>query len=149
MRATQDGGEPARLKWIEERLEEAGATLLAMPQRGMGPQLRQVRWPETPAEAGSGSVDAGRRLRPAAPSAVEIARMDEAFGWIGLVPHDRVVIRRILHARALVSPLTGKHLYSWRKMGALLGADHKAVQRWHIDGLRLVSAGMRDAGKMS
>jgi hypothetical protein len=73
--------------------------------------------------------------------------MDEVFGWIGLIPQDRVVLRRIVHARSLVSPLTGRHLYSWRKLGTLLGADHKAVQRWHWDGLGLILDALSNCGK--
>jgi len=132
-----------------ERLEEAGATLLAMPQRGMGPRLRQVRWPETGDSEGTGIDGSDRCLRPSAPSAAQISRMDETFGWIGLIPGDRVVLRRIVHARSLVSPLSGRHIYSWRKVAALLGADHRAVQRWHLNGLCLILDGLRELGKIS
>ena len=137
----------SRLEWLGQRLEEAGGTLLALPQHGLGPQLRRVRWPETAVEETGNGTMSGRRLRPAVPGACEITRMDEAFGWIGLIPQDRLVLRRIVHARSLVSPVTGKHLYSWRKLGMLLGADHKAVQRWHLDGLTLILGGLRKLGK--
>lgn len=122
-------------------------TLLALPLQGLGPKLRRVRWPDVSLEEGRGGSASGTRLRPPAPSAAEISRMDEAFGWIGLIPQDRIVLRRIVHARSLVSPLTGRHLYSWRKLGVLLGADHKAVQRWHSDGLGLILRRLREIGK--
>ena len=64
--------------------------------------------------------------------------MDETFQWLGLIPDDRTVLRRLVSARCLVSPLTGKHLYAWRRLGALVGADHKAIQRWHGEGIRLI-----------
>lgn len=129
------------------RLEEAGATLLAMPLQKIGPQLRQVRWPETHDEGGGAQAARLRRLTAALPDAGQISRMDEVFGWIGLIPADRVLLRRIIHARALVSPVTGRHLYSWRKLGALLGADHKAVQRWHADGIGMILRGIMNSGK--
>ena len=64
--------------------------------------------------------------------------MDETFAWLALIPSDRHVLRRLVSARALVSPLTGKHLYAWRRLAAVVGSDHKAVQRWHGEGIRLI-----------
>jgi hypothetical protein len=68
--------------------------------------------------------------------------MDEAFGWVGLIPQDKFVLRRIVGARSLVGPITGRHLYPWRRLGTLLGADHKAVQRWHGQGIDIIVAGV-------
>jgi hypothetical protein len=73
---------------------------------------------------------------------VNITRMDEAFGWITLIPLDRSVIRRIVGARALVNPMTDRYLYTWRRLGAMLGADHKAVQRWHAQGMEMIVAAL-------
>jgi hypothetical protein len=64
--------------------------------------------------------------------------MDEAMGWIAFIPNERYVLRRILGARCLVSPVTERHLYSWRRLGGVLGADHKAVQRWHAQAIDMV-----------
>ena len=139
----------AEIEWLIGRLEEAGATLLALPHQGMGPRLRQVRWPESPGEIGDSGGTSGGRLRPAIPGAAEISRMDEAFGWIGLIPPERIVLRRIVHARSLVSPCTGRHLYSWRKLGVLLGADHKAVCRWHQQGIAAIASELAGLGKKS
>ena len=71
------------------------------------------------------------RLRPPVPSAARISRMDVALGWLALVPDDKYVMRRIVASRMLVSPHTGRHLFPWRRLATLLGADHKAIQRWH------------------
>lgn len=65
--------------------------------------------------------------------------MDEVLSWIQLIPQENYVLRRIVGARALVSPLTGRHLFSWRRLGKLLGADARAVQRWHEKGLSLIA----------
>ena len=130
-------GEPAEAEWVIARLEEAGTTLLAMPNSG--PSTRLVRsgleWVRDVAE----SYGAGRaRLRPAIPSASQITRMDQAYEWVSRIPEDRYVLRRIVGARSLVHPMTGRHLYSWRRLGAAIGADHKAVQRWHTQGVDLI-----------
>ncbi|MBV8525794.1 MAG: hypothetical protein JOY71_27395 [Acetobacteraceae bacterium] len=82
-----------------------------------------------------------QRVRPPVPSAAAITDMDEVLGWISLIPVERYVLRRIVGARSLVHPVTEKYLFPWRRLGAALGADHKAVQRWHKEGIEiLVSA---------
>jgi hypothetical protein len=36
--------------------------------------------------------------------------------------------------------MTGRYLYSWRRLGTAVGADHKAVQRWHAQGIDVIVA---------
>lgn len=123
-------------------LEEAGATLLSLPPSGFSPRLRTATLPvlHEAAEAYGWSPAA---IRPPMPSAARISRMDHAMGFLGLIPPDRYVLRRIVGCRALVHPVSGRHLFSWRRLGELLGADHKAVQRWHAEGIRLIVASLR------
>jgi len=127
--------------YVRYRLEEAGTALLMLPATGYSTRLRTgaLTVVHTALEA-YGWNDA--RLRPSPPDAARISRMDEALGWIARIPHDRYVLRRIVGARALVSPTTERHLYPWRRLGALLGADHKAVQRWHAQGIALIVASL-------
>jgi hypothetical protein len=124
------------------RLEEAGATLLALPGSGWSTRLRgsSIEIVRTALEAYGWSA---ARIRPAVPSADKIDRMDEAMAWISLIPIGRYVLRRVVGARSLVHPITDKHLFSWRRLGAVLGADHKAVQRWHAQGIGLILAELR------
>ncbi len=127
---------------ILQRLEAAGATLLAMPARGYTTQMRSMRFDivHTALEAYGWEAPT---LRPPAPPAAAITEMDVAFGWLRLIPEGSYVIRRIVGARALVHPLTGRHLYTWRRLAALLGADHKSVQRWHGSGLKMIETALR------
>lgn len=115
---------------IVARLEAAGAALLAMPGRGYSTQLRTMRF-----DVVHSALDAygwqNAAVRPPMPSAAAISQMDEAFGWLAVIPEDKYVLRRILGARALVHPVTLRHLFPWRRIGTMLGADHKSVQRWH------------------
>jgi len=138
--ATPDG-QPAGAAFVTSRLEEAGATLLALPGTGWSTRLR------------TSSLDIVRtalesygwtstRIRPAVPSAERISRMDEALQWLTLIPQDRYVLRRIVGARSLVHPISERHLFPWRQLGAVLGADHKAVQRWHAQGIGLIVAAL-------
>uniref|UniRef100_A0A8J4HDL7 DUF6362 domain-containing protein n=1 Tax=Acidicaldus sp. TaxID=1872105 RepID=A0A8J4HDL7_9PROT len=124
------------------RLEEAGATLLALPMRGYATGLRMGTLDIVRQASEAYGWDANARLRPPVPSAARISRMDEAFSWLALIPDDRYVLRRIAAARALTHPLTGRHLYPWRRLGAALGADHKAVQRWHKEAVGLLVVGL-------
>lgn len=135
---------PADTEFVSARLEEAGATLLSLPESGFTPRMRSgaLQVVHSAAEAYGWSTS---RLRPPVPSPDRITRMDETFTWLALIPGDRTVLRRLVSARALVSPLTGKHLYAWRRLGALVGADHKAVQRWHAEGIRLIVRGLNMA----
>lgn len=128
---------PFDAELVIHRLEEAGGALLALPGSGWSTRLR------------SSSLDIVRtavenygwtsnHIRPPVPSAEQITRMDEAMAWLSLIPVDRYVLRRIVGARSLVHPVSERHLYPWRRLGAVLGADHKAVQRWHAQGIDLI-----------
>jgi hypothetical protein len=125
--------------FIVYRLEEAGATLLALPASGYSTRLK-VSHLDVVQEAQAAYGHEAGKIRPPVPSASRITRMDEAMGWIALIPQDRTVLRRIVGARSLVSPVTERHLFSWRRLGGVLGADHKAVQRWHGQGIDMIVA---------
>ncbi len=118
-------------------LEEAGATLLALPHSGHSTRMRQMRFDivHTALEAYGWAAEP---VRAPAPDATAISAMDQAFGWLSLIPEEKFVLRRIVGARALVHPLTRRHLFPWRRLASVLGADHKSVQRWHGDGIRLM-----------
>ena len=131
--------------YIVYRLEEAGATALALPGSGWTTRLRSSSI-EIVRTALEGYGWSGAKLRPPAPSAEKVTRMDEAMGWLALIPQERYVLRRVVGARSLVHPITDRHLYPWRRLGAAMGADHKAVQRWHAQGIAAILAGLRAAG---
>ncbi len=127
------------------RLEEAGASLLALPSGGWSTKLRSTHLDivRTTLESYGWSR---AQIRPMPPSADKISRMDEAMSWLGLIPDDRYVIRRIVGARSLVHPITDRYLFPWRRLGAALGADHKAIQRWHAQGIDMIVAGLNRPG---
>ncbi len=124
----------------------AGRAMLALPNTGYTTRLRtsalDVLRSAVDMRGWDPRHDAGGRLRPAVPDAARITRMDEAMAWIPLIPKDRVVLRRIVGARSLVSPVTERHLFAWRRLGSMLGADHKAVQRWHAQGIDVIVAAL-------
>ena len=141
--ATPDG-RPVDADFVISRLEEAGATLLALRGTGWTTKLRtsNIEIVRTALENYGWTEP---RVRPSVPSAEKITRMDEAMGWIGAIPLDRYVLRRIVGARSLVHPVTDRRLFPWRRLAAALGADHKAVQRWHGQGIDMIVAALNRA----
>ena len=127
--------------FVIAQLEQAGATLLALPGTGWTTNLRQSSL-EIVRTAMENYGWTDKRVRPAIPSAARISRMDEVMGWITLIPLDRYVLRRIVGARSLVSPTTERHLFPWRRLAVTIGADHKAVQRWHRQGIDMIVAAL-------
>jgi hypothetical protein len=140
------GAQPQDAECVIYRLEEAGSTLLALPNTGYSTRLRSGALEVVRDAAESYGWQPGR-IRPPVPDAARITRMDEALGWIRLIPADRVVLRRIVGCRALVSPITERHLFSWRRLGSVVGADHKAVQRWHAVGIDAIVAALGRSGR--
>ena len=141
-------GLPTSPAWVCAMLEEAGVTLLALPARGYTTRLRTggLDWVRDAGVAlAAGSTPPP--LRPAAPSPAAIDRMDRALAWLALIPDSQFVLRRIAGARSLVHPTTGRHLFSWRRLGVALGADHKAVQRWHGQAMHRISQALNDVSK--
>ncbi len=136
---TPDGA-PATPEFVQACLEEAGLTLMALPNSGPTTRLRQggLEWVrDAMAYPPERTV-----IRPAVPSGAAIDRMDRVLAWIPRIPADRFVLRRVVGARCLLSPLTGRHLFTWRRLAAAVGADHKAVQRWHAQGLALIAGSL-------
>jgi hypothetical protein len=141
-RDDRQAGERGRdADFVIGRLEEAGETLLSLPASGWSTRLR------------TSSLDIVRttlenygwseaRVRPPVPSSAHITRMDEAYGWIRAIPVENYVLRRIVGARSLVNPVTGRFVFPWRRLAAALGADHKAVQRWHTQGVGIIVAAL-------
>jgi hypothetical protein len=136
---------------LQERLEDACRTLLALPGGAM--QARLGSGMPTPVRKFEEAYNRHAvQTRLPAPSAESITLMDEALAWISLIPatpgrpgsgerystHGGVVLRKIVGARSMVSPYDGRYLYSWRAVGEMIGADHKSVQRWHGAALGLI-----------
>ena len=143
-------GTPFDAALVVARLEAAGRTLLALPSTGYSTGLRVSRLEIVQSALEAFGAECGP-VRAAVPSAAQISQMDEALGWISLIPIETVargrpgggnVLRRIVGARALVGPVTERHIYSWRRLGGVLGADHKAVQRWHAQAIDLIVAAL-------
>lgn len=119
---------------IEDRLERAGATLLALPTTGW-PSGMRCGWGEVVNDYREAYGWSAATVQPATPSAAAISAMDEAMSWLSLIPDSNQMARRIVAARSLVSAITGRHVFTWRRLGEKLSLHHTIVQRWHAQGI--------------
>lgn len=128
---------------VRARLEAAGRALLAlpMPQRAM-PQDQRSHWPEVVRGmqdtffALVGASDqikqdhaAARHGVRVAPTARAVAEMDEALQWLWLIKDARK--RRLCMARALIHPVSERHLVSYGKLGRIYGLHRDTMRIWH------------------
>lgn len=131
----------AAIRIVTLRLEQAGRTMLSLPEGGYRPGMKTggLDFVRAAVEAYGWTDEC---LRPAAPSCRAITEMDEAYGWLALIPEDRPTVRRVVSARTLVSPLDGRHIYPWRRLAKVIQSHHTQVQRWHAEGIRDIVAGL-------
>ena len=136
---------------VRQRLEEAGRTLmlLPIPKRGLPDRVRS-HWPDTVSQmedAFVALVGAGEQVKQdfarshnavrATPSARDVARMDEALEWLWQITDPRK--RQLCMARALIHPVSDRHIVSYRKLGRLFGLHHDTVRAWHDRALSQLS----------
>ncbi|MCG8548665.1 MAG: DUF6362 family protein [Alphaproteobacteria bacterium] len=128
---------------VQHRLEDAGRTLMALPlHRGALPADCRSRWPEVmrgAEDAFAALVGAGPDVKQdfasdrlqvrITPSARAVGRMDEVLDWLWYLEDARK--RRLCLARALVHPVSDRHVVSYRKLGRIFGLHHDTVRIWH------------------
>jgi hypothetical protein len=114
---------------VKARLEEAGATLFALPSRGLWPAGYRVAWPAMAETIEDHGWDPIVNRLPAPPPD-QIDRMDEADRWVNELV-SKELDRRILRARSLVNPRSGEPIISWRKIAVMIHKDATGVMRAH------------------
>jgi Domain of unknown function (DUF6362) len=122
-------------EYVQERLRQAGLSLLSIAVPGTRPAGYRGYWPEIP-----GQICDDTQASP--PSARQITEMDEALGWISLIPLAEVKLRQLVGARALTSPRTDEPIYSFRMLGDRLGVTDVTAQKWWLKGLRIITAAL-------
>lgn len=128
---------------VRDRLDDAGRTLVALPMpKGERPQGMRSHWPETARQAEDAFfalVGADDQIKQefsqdynavrVAPSARAVARMEEVLNWLWYLTDERK--RRLCLARALIHPVSDRHVVSYRKLGRLFGLHHDTIRAWH------------------
>jgi len=110
---------------VQDRLVEAMLTCWRYPDRERGWQTLRCAWPEISRDVWAGDYDARGgdgtsgdvALRPVSQTRIEIAEMDEAFGWLdAIAPADRKLIGLAIRELA-----RGRREIPWRSLMPLLG----------------------------
>ena len=122
---------------VVARLEWAGEALLSMRLPSPLPASVCSAMPDVLRDW-EGYGWSTERVRPACPSSQDIDAMDRVYRWLSLIPQHRHVIRRIVAARSLIDPQSGRHVIHWRKLAGIIRADYRAVQRWHAQGIAMI-----------
>jgi len=120
---------------VVARLEAAGETLLSMRLGSPMPAAVRSAMPEV-VQSWESYGWSDEPSRPAIPDAVAISRMDISYQWLALIKAP--VTRRVVAARSLVSPTTGRLIFPWRRLGAVIKAHHASVQLWHAQGIAAI-----------
>ena len=141
-----DPATPNPVQSVQDQLEWAGSVLLSMRIRRPGPAGFRNYWPDFAPDAALAYGYTGEQFRPATPAARDITEMDRILAWIELIPLNEPTIRRVVSARALVSPINDRYLFSWRKIAKLLHIDSAGVRRLHKRGLAMIVAHHRKNG---
>jgi hypothetical protein len=152
------GSEATATLWSPEdvrvRLEEAGRTLMSLPMpNGALPKDVRSNWPDVvrgyedafaaligaSEEVRRDFADRHNRVR-VSPSAQAVGRMDEALDWLWRVEDPRK--RRLCLSRALIHPISGRHVASFRKLGRIFGLHHETVRAWHDRALAQIATAL-------
>lgn len=117
---------------LQTWLEWAGARLIAMPGPRTGPKEPKGFWPAEFSQELFQVLEFRKipPIRAGAPSSTEIPIMEEIL----LLPNICTLIstRRILHARALIHPIRGTHLFSWEAIAKKISKEEKPMKSYTV-----------------
>lgn len=108
-------------------------TLLALKVGGLSPQGYRCQMPEPVRSIWTAYGSEQARLNWPAPSSAAIDRMEEVMGWLPLV--DDVVCRRVVAARMLTHPLSGRPIVSYGRLAKAFSTSRSTVERWFWRGV--------------
>lgn len=116
---------------IASRFDEAGMTLARLPG-GMwtADMIAAVGDDDGPLES---------EIEQRKPTPREIDRMDETLSWVAVLPAAPDPLRLLIQKRLVRSARTGRHRYSWRKLGRVLGVSHHTARDWHARALETIA----------
>lgn len=143
---------------VRLRLEDAGRTLMSLPMpKGALPRDARSNWPDVLRgyeDAFAALIGASEELKQdfseshnrirISPSALAVARMDEALDWLWRVRDPRK--RRLCLSRALIHPVSGRNIASFRKLARIYGLHHETVRIWHDRALAEIACHLTQQG---
>lgn len=134
---------PATLEAVEKRLLAAGRTLIALRVSKLRPAGFRNFWPEImPGDWNPDTAIDDVYIAP--PTSDAISAMDEALGWLRLIPDERYAWRRVAGLKSLNHPVTRRPLLSDRRIALLVKCSHVTVNTWYFQGLNAICAGVAE-----
>lgn len=129
------------IEQVEEWLTEAGMTLATLRMKGLRPAGVKINWPDIVVDPDDlcWLRDSDDVLPP--PSSDAIARMDIALAWVPLIDDKR--LRVVVNKRLIVNPISGKFMWSWRKIAGAMGISDKTAKDWHRSACAAISKKIR------
>ena len=130
---------------VLDRLATAHGTLALLPVRDWprGYVLNCGGIGEAEERAGAERVS---RDRLPAPGRTAIAEMEEALGWLSLLPAPPSPVRKAVQLRILTSPRNGRPQLTWPEIGQRLGCSHTHARTLAMEGIETIATGLRRFG---
>jgi len=130
--------------YIKRRIEDAGETEIALRVTGCYPAKYKAAWPDYPQEPSESYGYNETTMKPPQPTASDITDWEEVMEWrFRLSKHCRrkkcLHFARMVVLGSLGDPITGKRLYSWRKIGKMIKRDHKTAKSWYDSGIQMLT----------
>jgi hypothetical protein len=140
--------QPYTAEQVQALLYEAGRALMALRVPGCWPSAIRSGMPECLRDAEDLRY-AEAEFTPAQPSPRQVSAMDRSLSWIRLLPGQTEVeinVRKLVWARCLVSPRTDRPIYSWKRLGDMVGCtENTAKTRW-LRALDLITVALNRPG---
>lgn len=148
---------PLDVEQLQTLLEAAGETLMRLAVRRTYPAGFRQYWPDVLHEVMEAYGYTEEDMPIAPPRPRQVSAMDEAFGWVlAHIPpdpphrgeaelysrHGGAVTRRLILMRALISPRSGRNVFSLRRLAKALHCSPEAARQWHARGLERIVAGI-------
>lgn len=118
---------------IQEWLEWAGSRLLALRIKSPAPASYRSYWPDFAEDVAAAYGYTQETLRAPAVPPHEITRMDQILALPALIADVRT--RRIVHRRALVTPVSQRYVYSFTKLSRDFHISRQRAAQLHRAGL--------------
>ncbi len=147
--------------FIRAKIESAGRTLTMFPVGFGRPQGHRSGWPETMKEMIIFMQDDGKGLEIIMPemevlkaraSLREVTELDEVIGWIQDYAsycrrrNIRPACVQLLWDAMRHHHVSGRRIWSWRRLGRKYQISHETARRWYEDGVSRIAMLQREKG---
>lgn len=148
-------------EFVRAKIESAGKTLMLFPIGFGKPQGHRSNWPEAARELIVYMQDDGKGLEIIMPdvevmrekaSMREVTELEEVIGWIQ--DYASYCKRRNIRAACVQlmwdamrhHRLTGRRIWSWRRLGKKYGISYETARNWYEGGISRIAIIQHEKG---